>query len=117
SKENPVSKAPRTATAEEMPILDLTPLVAGGDIAELAASLKSACLTMGFFYVVNHGVPQHVIDNVFAAPRRYFSLPLDERLKTKMDDRFRRGYMPPGINQHPGFPPDLKESYDFALDL
>jgi isopenicillin N synthase-like dioxygenase len=117
SKEDPVSEAPRTATAEEMPVLDLTPLVEGGDIASLAEELKSACLTMGFFYVTSHGVPQRVIDDVFASARRYFSLPFDERLRMRMDDRFRRGYMPPGVNQHPGFPPDLKESYDFALDL
>lgn len=108
---------PRAATAEEMPVLDLAPLVADHDIAPLASQLRHACETIGFFYVKHHGVPQSVIDNVFAATRRYFDLPLDERLKMKIDDRFRRGYMPQGINQHPGYAPDLKESYELALDL
>ena len=34
-----------------------------------------------------------------------------------MDERFRRGFMPQGINQHPGYAPDIKESYEYALDL
>jgi isopenicillin N synthase-like dioxygenase len=109
--------APRTATAEEVPILDLSPLLAGEDLTALAATLRHACETTGFFYVEHHGVPQSVIDAVFAATRRYFDLPLDERLKMKIDDRFRRGYMPQGINQHPGYAPDLKESYELAQDL
>ena len=108
---------PRAATADEVPVLDLTPLTSGGDIVPLAARLRHACETTGFFYVRHHGVPQEVIDNVFAATRRYFDLPLHERLKMKIDDQFRRGFMPQGINQHPGYAPDLKESYELALDL
>ncbi|NKC33542.1 isopenicillin N synthase family oxygenase [Roseomonas sp. BU-1] len=108
---------PRAATAEEMPILDLTPLNQGGDLAPLAAELRRACETIGFFYVKNHGVPQAVVDDVFDATRRYFDLPAEERLRLKIDDRFRRGFMPQGINQHPGYAPDIKESYEFALDL
>ncbi len=34
-----------------------------------------------------------------------------------MDARFRRGWRRQGINQHPGYAPDLKESYEFGLDL
>lgn len=108
---------PRAATAEEMPILDLSPLVAGQPIDALARELRRACETTGFFYVANHGVPRKVVDDVFEATRRYFDLPLEERLKLKIDDRFRRGFMPEGINQHPGYAPDIKESYEFALDL
>lgn len=108
---------PRAATAEEMPILDLSPLVAGQPIDALARALRRACETTGFFYVANHGVPRKVVDDVFEATRRYFDLPLEERLKLKIDDRFRRGFMPEGINQHPGYAPDIKESYEFALDL
>jgi isopenicillin N synthase-like dioxygenase len=107
----------RAATADEVPVLDLTPLLDGRDLGPLAAQLRHACEAIGFFYVQHHGVPQPVIDDVFAATRRYFDLPLEERLQTKIDDRFRRGFMPQGINQHPGFAPDLKESYELALDL
>jgi isopenicillin N synthase-like dioxygenase len=112
-----MNDTPRQATQEEVPILDLTPLLANTDLSALAHELRHACETIGFFYVKNHGVPQDAIDGVFEATRRYFDLPLSERLRTKIDDRFRRGYMPQGINQHPGYAPDLKESYELALDL
>ena len=112
-----IATAPRAATREELPVLDLGPLLRGEPLDALARQLRHACETIGFFYVVNHGVPQPVVDDVFAATRRFFALPEARRLDIKLDERFRRGFMPYGINQHPGFAPDLKESYEFALDL
>jgi isopenicillin N synthase-like dioxygenase len=108
---------PRAASAEEVPTLDLTPLLQGGDLGPLARQLRQACETIGFFYIRNHGVPQGIIDAAFDASRRFFELPLEERLKTKMDERFRRGFMQQGINQHSGFAPDQKESFEIGMDL
>ncbi|MDB5827299.1 MAG: 2OG-Fe(II) oxygenase [Variovorax sp.] len=109
--------APRRASATEMPVLDLGDWLAGGSIAPLAAQFKAACTNTGFLYIKNHGVPRAVVDGVFDATRRYFSLPPDERLKDKIDERFRRGFMPYGVTQHPGHKPDLKESYELSIDL
>lgn len=109
--------APRPATRDEVPILDLTPLNQGGSLAGLARELRRACETIGFFYVANHGAPGDVVDNVFAATRRYFAEPHEQRMKLRIDERFRRGFMPQGINQHPGYEADLKESFEYALDL
>jgi isopenicillin N synthase-like dioxygenase len=83
----------------------------------LSAALRQACLNLGFFYVTGHGVPQDLIDGVFAASRRYFSLPDDDKMIDLIDSRFKRGYMPHGLSQMPGYAPDLKESYELALDL
>jgi isopenicillin N synthase-like dioxygenase len=107
----------RTASADELPILDLTALVQGGDVAPIARQMRQACLTTGFFYIANHGIPAEVIDGLFAATQRYFALPMEQRLGHRMDERFRRGFMPQGINQHPGFAPDIKESYEIGVDL
>ncbi len=111
------TNAPRAATADEVPVLDLTVLGENGDLGPLAGQLRQACLSTGFFYVRNHGIPQDVFDGMFNATRRYFDLPAEQRLGHRMDDRFRRGFMPQGINQHPGFAPDLKESYEIGVDL
>jgi isopenicillin N synthase-like dioxygenase len=109
--------AVRAASADEMPILDLTALTTGGDIKPIAERMRHACVTTGFFYVANHGIPEAVIDNLFATTKRYFDLPMEQRLAHRMDEKFRRGFMPQGINQHPGFAPDLKESYEIGVDL
>ena len=108
---------PRSANQNELPILDLSSLWNGGPTVALAQELRRACETTGFFYVSNHGVADSVIDNVFEATKRYFALPLEQRMKHKIDERFRRGFMPTGINQHSGYAPDLKESFDYGLDL
>jgi isopenicillin N synthase-like dioxygenase len=107
----------RPASFDEVPILDLAPLLDGGALEPIAAKLRHACETIGFFYVANHGIPEPVFDGVFDATRRYFDLPLDQRMPHLMDERFRRGFMPQGINQHPGYAPDLKESYEIGVDL
>src|SRR5579872_3757384 len=104
---------PRATNRDEVPVLDLSNLVHGGPVETLAHELRRACETTGFLYVANHGVPQAVIDDAFAVTRRYFALPLEQRLRDKIDERFRRGFMPTGINQHPSYAPDLKESFDY----
>jgi isopenicillin N synthase-like dioxygenase len=109
--------APRKASSAEVPVLDLSSWLAGASPEALVAELRSACTGTGFFYVAGHGVPKEVVDDVFAVTRRYFDMPEALRLEDRIDERFRRGFMPYGINQHPGFDPDLKESYEFALDL
>src|SRR5947208_9581815 len=107
----------RAARADEVPILDLVTLNSGRDLTALAKQLRHACETIGFFYVANHGIPAPIFDGVFAATQRYFGLPEAQRLTHRMDERFRRGFMPQGINQHPGYAPDLKESYEIGIDL
>lgn len=109
--------APPRASATDMPILDLGDWLAGGPIAPLAAQFEAACTNTGFLYIKNHGIPRAIVDGVFDATRRYYSLPVEERMKDKIDEHFRRGFMPYGVTQHPGHKPDLKESYELALDL
>ena len=105
----------RAARPDEVPVLDLGPVNAGGDLRPLARELRRACETIGFFYVANHGIPNAIFDGAFHATRRYFELPEAQRLAhPALDERFRRGFMPQGMNQHPGYAPDLKESYEIA---
>lgn len=108
---------PRHASATEMPILDLGDWVAGGPIAPLAKQFDAACTNTGFFYIKNHGLSSEVLDAIFLATRRYHDLPIEERLKDKIDERFRRGFMPIGVTKHPGHKADLKESYELGVDL
>ena len=67
-------------TCGEIPILDMSPLVDGSNIQELAKELRSACKDIGFFYAVNHGVSNTVITNAFEASHRFFDQPLENIL-------------------------------------
>ena len=62
----------RAASADEMPILDLTALNNGGDLKPIAEKMRHACVTTGFFYVANHGIPDSVVSGVFDATQALF---------------------------------------------
>src|SRR5262249_14426087 len=70
-------------STEEIPVIDMGPVHAGGPGADrrMAAELRHVTETVGFFYLKNHGVPQSLIDRVFAESRRFFALPLEEKRK------------------------------------
>ena len=54
-----------------IPLIDLAL-----DEAAVAAALGKACETAGFFYIVNHGVPDALVRDQFAWCERFFDLPL-----------------------------------------
>lgn len=47
----------------------------------------------GFFYVINHGISQKFLDEVFAQSKRFFNLPLEEKMKLVRNEK-NRGYSP-----------------------
>ena len=59
----------------DIPVLDLTPLIEGGDISALAADLARAYGETGFAYVINHGINRGASEAVFAASRDFHALP------------------------------------------
>jgi isopenicillin N synthase-like dioxygenase len=63
--------------------------------APAAAAIGRACARVGFFQVVGHGVDDDVIDAAWTACRRFFDLPLADRLAATQqhaDDAY--GYLP-----------------------
>ena len=50
-------------------------------------------MTSGFFYLVHHGVDPALLDEVFAQSKKFFALPLEEKLKV-IHDKNHRGYTP-----------------------
>lgn len=78
-----------------IPTLDLGPYLAGSTEArdELALQLREIQENIGFYVVVNHGVRQAPIDHAYAVLREFFALPLEEKLKVKID-RNSVGYVP-----------------------
>ena len=62
-----------------IPVIDLGPYLAGrsGAFAAAAGELGRALENVGFFVVVNHGIPQRLIDDTFAEARRFHAQPMD----------------------------------------
>lgn len=79
----------------EIPVLDVAACLAGmpGALEEAAAALRTALESIGFFYLTGHGVPQALLDRIFAETRRFHALPLDEKMKLRLN-RSNNGYMP-----------------------
>ncbi|MGH7095666.1 MAG: isopenicillin N synthase family dioxygenase, partial [Stellaceae bacterium] len=83
------------AAAVQIPVIDFGPVFAGeaGALGRVAATVRDACENVGFFYASNHGVPEPVIERAFAASRRFHALPLDEKLKLRLNGN-NIGYLP-----------------------
>jgi isopenicillin N synthase-like dioxygenase len=77
-----------------IPVIDLGPYLAArrGADAAAAAEIGRALTDVGFFVVVNHGIPQALIDDTFAEARRFHAQPMDAKLALRMNEH-NNGYM------------------------
>ncbi len=85
----------RRAIVTEIPTLDLGPYLSGDPEARerLAQTLCHVQETIGFYVVVNHGVPDEPIERAYEALREFFALPLAAKLTLRIDARS-VGYIP-----------------------
>ncbi|GMQ01380.1 hypothetical protein CsSME_00048035 [Camellia sinensis var. sinensis] len=81
--------------------------------------LKQACLDSGFFFVINHGINQEFMDEVFYQSKSFFDLPVSEKMKV-LRNKKHRGYTPlfnqclDPVNQIHG---DYKEGYYIGIEV
>lgn len=47
----------------------------------------------GFFYVINHGLSEELKDDAFEQSKKFFALPLEEKMKV-LRNKKNRGYSP-----------------------
>jgi isopenicillin N synthase-like dioxygenase len=106
-----------TPTAASIPIIDISRFRAGPiERAALIEQLRGAAHVYGFFYVVGHGVPSSVTDGVIGAARRFFSLPLVDRVAIDniKSPQF-RGYTRVG-NEYTQGKPDRRDQLDIGAE-
>ena len=77
----------------EIPILDLSTLINGGDTKKLAQEFRHAYGTIGFSYVINHGIEQSLIDSVFDVSKKFHDQGLEKKMCFQID-KTHRGYIP-----------------------
>ncbi|CAK9144284.1 unnamed protein product [Ilex paraguariensis] len=113
--EEAIKSLPDSATVSFLNCIDLS----SSDIQHSVSLLKQACLDSGFFYVINHGISEEFIDEVFSQSKRFFDLPIKEKMKL-LRNKKHRGYTPAldeyldPINQVHG---DYKEGYYIGVEV
>jgi isopenicillin N synthase-like dioxygenase len=108
---------------EEIPTFDMSPYLSGkpGGRESAAAHLREITMTVGFFYLEGHGIPQDLIDALFSESRRFFGLPDDvkrkipyfttDSLRSGYQNSFTDGYQRANINIISGARPNLLEKF------
>eukprot|EP01037_Dinobryon_pediforme_P004292 gene4292-4342_t len=103
---------------DAIPVIDISQLAQGGEAAtrDVATRMLAAAEATGFFYISGHGIPQSMIDEVFAVSRAFFTSPPDTKRAVTVN-AWHRGFIKPGeAKMYAGSRPDLKESFIWGLD-
>lgn len=110
--------AKSTAEALQIPIIDISSLVAGERSSRVAQQIQQACCDTGFFYIVGHGVDIRLQQRLEHLSQQFFAQDLDTKMQIRMalGGRAWRGYFPVGGELTSG-KPDLKEGIYFGAEL
>jgi isopenicillin N synthase-like dioxygenase len=107
--------------ADEIPTIALTGLRSGraADLERVGREIGAAARGLGFFSVSDHGIPQALIDGVFAESAAFFALPQTEKdaLSVGQSTAY-RGYVRLGEEKlDPTIAADVKECFNAGPDL
>lgn len=80
----------------DLPLLDVGPYLAGdeGALEQLAVDVRAIQENLGFFAIINHGIPQELIDESFKQTAALFEIPMEEKLRHRVGYHH-QGYLPP----------------------
>ena len=79
----------------QIPLIDFSPFLEGDPQGKRNVSLQigKACRNIGFFYISNHGIKPETVDTTVKEIKRFFALPLEEKLKISIENSTcHRGY-------------------------
>ncbi|KAI1274091.1 hypothetical protein F5Y07DRAFT_374543 [Xylaria sp. FL0933] len=133
------ASTPANSSTNAIPVVDLGPWYSGdsASVSErkriIAAELVEACRAVGFVYVVNHGMPEELVEEAFVWTRRLFSLSLEKKMLAPHPSgtSVHRGYSWPGLEKvsqtvyaegdddeliEGRNVPDVKESYEIGSE-
>lgn len=105
---------------QSIPAVDIAPLFSNDRSARAAVAeeLARAARDVGFFYVVNHGISQDTQNALFEQTKRFFDLPLDEKMRYYIGkSNNHRGYVPAGEEAPDPSKADAKEAFDLSYEL
>jgi len=102
---------------DSIPTVDISPFLSNNAspeaLRDVVESMRYACTTYGFFYLVGHGIQEEDRLKALDSAKRFFSLPKEEKMDVwigKAMGRSFRGYEPLSLQIHKeGLLPDTKE--------
>jgi isopenicillin N synthase-like dioxygenase len=103
---------------EKLPVIDISPLIQGGNVNEVAKQINQACTQYGFFYIKGHGFSTELQQELEKLSEQFFALPESQKKEISMDKGGRawRGFFPVKGELTSG-KPDLKEGIYFGEEL
>ena len=90
-----------------VPVIDF----AKGSESDVIDAVGAACRDFGFFQVTGHGIETHTVEEVFAAARTFFALPMADKRAISRDKDNTRGYFDRELTKNVR---DRKEIFDFG---
>jgi isopenicillin N synthase-like dioxygenase len=120
-----IAQGPVARTAlKHLPIIDVSPFVNGGTASErlgVARQIRQACVDIGFFYLVGHGIPGNELEELLEWGHRFFGLPAEEKLKIhQRKTGGGLGYVTPGgldPDSNPDRAADVKERFIMSREV
>lgn len=113
----------RAANFDAIPIIDIAGMYSSvlEDRLAVAAAVGAACREVGFLYVRNHRVPEHLLQAVYRVADEFYRLPMETKLQYDINRIGRhRGYVAIGglaADSHDDTAYDLHEAYEVSLEL
>ncbi|KAJ5306193.1 hypothetical protein N7508_005208 [Penicillium antarcticum] len=114
------------ANCDHIPIIDLSTLDSPHleERQQLAQSIYDVCTQVGFFYIINHGIPDEMVKEIHNAAERFFGLPEEQKMTFYIGNSPKfRGYSPlgseksTGTDDDPIAPEDAVSALSEAFDI
>lgn len=101
---------------DNIPVIDLAPLLDGSDPESVAQAIHRASQEIGFIYAANHGIADDVIASARNAALEFFRLPHDIKDAIRVNE-YHRGFLGRGgAKMQDDAKADLKESFIWGLE-
>ncbi len=103
----------------ELPVIDMTGVRERDATAtrRAAQAINQACTSVGFFYIRNHGLSDHVIADALREAQGFFRQPVEKKREVAINKRH-RGFNALGdALMYEATKPDYKEFYTMGLEL
>lgn len=101
----------KQVAAEDIPVVDITPLRDGSNPKQVAQALHAASQNLGFIYIKGHGIPESVIEAARNCAYSFFHGSDEDKATVTVSSAHRGWLKQGGAKMQDDAKADLKESY------